>query len=68
MIAQFSFLTMLKTKTKVVANVCGTRERLCEALDVEKRNLYSCLTKASRLPTKPKIVEECPVKEVVEKP
>jgi UbiD family decarboxylase len=55
-------------KTKVVANVCGTRERLCKALDVEKENLYGHLVEAWRSPTKPKMVEDGPVKEVVEKP
>ncbi|MDH5447789.1 MAG: UbiD family decarboxylase [Candidatus Bathyarchaeota archaeon] len=55
-------------ETKVVANVCGTRERLCKALDVEKENLYRHLTEAWCSPTKPKTVEDCPVKEVVEKP
>jgi UbiD family decarboxylase len=55
-------------KTKVVANVCGTRERLCKALNVEKETLYHHLTEAWRSPTKPKIVEDAPVKEVVEKP
>ena len=55
-------------ETQVVANVCGTRERLCKALDVEKRSLYSHLIEAWRSPTRPKIVEHSPVKEVVEKP
>lgn len=56
------------SKAKVVANVCGTRERVCQALDVEKENLYECLIEAWCSRTKPKIVEDAPVKEVVEKP
>ncbi len=55
-------------KTRVMANVCGTRKRLCRALDVEEENLHNHLTAAWRSPTKPKIIEDCPVKEVVEKP
>jgi len=62
------FETVENHETKVVANVCGTRERLCEALNVEKENLYHHLTEAWRSPTKPKIVEDAPVKEVLEKP
>jgi UbiD family decarboxylase len=37
---------------EVVANVCGTQERLCRALDVEKGNLYRHLTEAWRSPIK----------------
>ncbi len=54
--------------TKVVANVCGTRERFCSALNVDAEELYRKLIDAWRSPTPPKIVKECPVKEVVEKP
>jgi len=62
------FDTVENYKTQVVANVCGTRERLCKALDVEKEKLYGHLVEAWRSPTKPRIVEDGPVKEVVEKP
>lgn len=55
-------------KTEVVANVCGTRERLCKVLGVEEENLCHHLTEAWSSPTKPRIIEEGPVKEVVEKP
>jgi len=55
-------------KTKVVANICGTRERLCKALGVEEENLCHYLTEAWSSSTKPKIVEDGPVREVVEKP
>ncbi len=54
--------------TKVVANVCGTRERFCSALNVDAEGLYRKLIDAWRSPTPPKIVKEGPVKEVVEKP
>lgn len=57
-----------KHETKIVANVCGTRERLSKALDVEKEHIYNCLIEAWRTPTKPKIVDDSPVKEVIEKP
>jgi 2,5-furandicarboxylate decarboxylase 1 len=62
------FDTVENCKTKVVANVCGTRERLYKALDVEKESLYSHLVEAWRSPTNPRIAEDGPVKEVVEKP
>lgn len=54
--------------TKVVANVCGTRERICSALNVELEGLYRRLIDAWRSPVPPKIVKEGSVKEVVEKP
>lgn len=54
-------------KTKVMANVCGTREKICSALNVTSENLYKRLIDAWRLPTPPKVVKDGPVKEVVEK-
>jgi UbiD family decarboxylase len=53
-------------KTKVVANVCGTRKRICAALNVDRDRLYRRLTEAWRSPRKPKIVEDGAVKEIVE--
>jgi len=53
--------------TKVVANVCGTRNRICSALSISPDNLYQRLTNALRSPIPPKVVEEGPVNEVVEK-
>jgi len=55
-------------KTKVVANVCGTRKRICAALNVDENGLYQRLMESWRSPRKPKIVEDGAVKEVVEKP
>ncbi|MDH5449508.1 MAG: UbiD family decarboxylase [Candidatus Bathyarchaeota archaeon] len=54
-------------RTRVVANVCGTRERICSALNVASKDLYKQLVDAWRSPTPAKIVKEGPVKEVVEK-
>ncbi|MGQ9725856.1 MAG: UbiD family decarboxylase [Candidatus Bathycorpusculaceae bacterium] len=54
-------------KTRVVANVCGTRKRICAALDVDQDGLYRKLTDAWRSPRKPKIVGDSAVEEVVEK-
>ena len=51
--------------TKIAANVCATRERICKALNVERENLYSKLVYAWKNPSKPKIVKDSPVKEVV---
>ncbi|MEM4713859.1 MAG: UbiD family decarboxylase, partial [Candidatus Bathyarchaeia archaeon] len=55
-------------KNKIVANVCGTRRRVCEALGIEPEGLYQKLLEAWRNPQKPKIVEDSAVKEVVEEP
>jgi UbiD family decarboxylase len=57
-----------KYKVKVVANVCGTRRRICEASGVHQNKLYSTLMKAWRSPSQPKITEEGSVMDVVEKP
>jgi UbiD family decarboxylase len=54
-------------KTRVVANVCGTRERICAALNVDEDELYRKLTEAWRSPKKPKIVRDGSVKEVTDK-
>ncbi|MEM0057440.1 MAG: UbiD family decarboxylase [Candidatus Bathyarchaeia archaeon] len=56
------------TKTRVIANVCGTRKRICEALNTGQDMLYQRLLEALRSPKKPRIVEDGPVKEVVEEP
>ena len=53
-------------ETKVVANVCGTRQRICTALNVDRDGLYRRLTEAWRSPRKPKIVEDSAVKEIAE--
>jgi UbiD family decarboxylase len=53
-------------KAKVVANVCGTRKRICEALGIRENRLYQKLTEAWRYPKKPKIVDDATVKEVAE--
>ncbi|MEM3788860.1 MAG: UbiD family decarboxylase [Candidatus Bathyarchaeia archaeon] len=55
-------------KTKIVANVCGTRRRICEALGAKPEGLYQKLLEAWRNPQKPKIVEDGAVREVVEEP
>jgi len=51
--------------TKIAANVCATRERICKALNVKRENLYSKLVYAWKNPSKPKIAKDSPVKEVV---
>jgi len=55
-------------EAKVVANVCGTRKRICMALSINQNELYERLREAWRSPQKPKIVEDGAVKEVVERP
>jgi 2,5-furandicarboxylate decarboxylase 1 len=44
-------------RRKVVANVCGTRNRICKALNVGQGGLNEKLIKAWHSPKKPKIVE-----------
>jgi len=56
------------SETRIVANACGTRKRICEALGVEPEGLYQKLLEAWRNPQKPKIVEDGAVKEVIEEP
>jgi len=55
-------------KTRVVTNVCGTRGRICAALNVDENKLYERLVEAWRSPRKPKIVKDGAVKDVVEEP
>jgi anhydromevalonate phosphate decarboxylase len=52
-------------KTKIVANVCGTRKRICSALDVDQNSLYARLLKAWQSPRKAKTVNDGAVNEVV---
>jgi len=53
--------------TKIVAGVCGTRQRLCWALETNQENLYRKIIEAWRKPTPPKVVRGGPVNEVVER-
>ncbi|MCS7114009.1 MAG: UbiD family decarboxylase [Nitrososphaerota archaeon] len=55
-------------KTKIVANVCGTRKRICKALCVEQNGLYQKLLEAWSSPKKPKITEAYAVGNFIEKP
>jgi UbiD family decarboxylase len=54
-------------EARVVANICGTRKRICEALNVDQEGLYRKLTEAWRSPKKPKVVKDGAVKEIAEK-
>ena len=47
--------------TKIVANVCGTRQRLCSALKVSPEGLYQRLVETQLSPVTPKIVKEGPL-------
>ncbi len=53
--------------TKVVANVCGTRERIFKSLNANGENLYEKLIDAWRKPKKPEIVESGSVEEEIAK-
>jgi len=54
-------------ETKIVACVCGTRQRLCWALDATTENLYQKLIDAWLAPKLPRKVRGGPVNEVVER-
>jgi len=54
-------------ETKIVANVCGSRQRLCVALGIKRDTLYQRLIEAWRSGTAPKRVRGGPVNEVVER-
>jgi len=53
---------------KVAANVCGTRSRICSALEVHPDELYTRLSQSLRAPVPPEIVEDAPVMEIQKKP
>ncbi len=50
----------------IVANICGTRKRICTAVDTGRDALYEKLIGAWRSPRKPKIVEDGAVKEIMQ--
>jgi len=53
---------------KVAANVCGTRSRICSALEVHPDELYTRLSQSLRAPVPPEIVEDAPVMEIQKNP
>lgn len=62
------FERVKESRIPVVGNVCGSRQRILRALEIAEGNLYSTLLHALKNPIRPRIVEEAPVKEVVEEP
>ena len=54
--------------TKIAANICGTRSRICSALETCPDDLYIKLSDAQKSPMPPKIVEDAPVMEIQKKP
>lgn len=56
------------SETEIVANVCGTRKRICSSLNVNSQGLYEKLTESWQSPPKAKLVGDGAVSEVVEKP
>jgi 2,5-furandicarboxylate decarboxylase 1 len=61
------FENVKDSDTHVVANVSGTRKRICEALGVDQEALLKRLTEVWRSPSKPKTVKNAAVKECREK-
>jgi UbiD family decarboxylase len=47
---------------KVVTNVCGSRKRICSALEVDQNGLCEKLIKAWHTPRKPRVVENAALK------
>ncbi len=52
----------------VVAGVCGDKERICMALNIDQENLYKKILNALKNPIKPVVDNNGEVKEVIEKP
>ncbi len=61
------FDNVKNSSAKIVAGVCGTRQRLCWALGVSQESLHQKIIESWRRPTPPKVVRGGPVKEVVER-
>ncbi|MEM1515303.1 MAG: UbiD family decarboxylase [Candidatus Bathyarchaeia archaeon] len=53
---------------RIVGNICGTRRRLCMVLGVSEEKIYEKIIDAINKPEKPSLVEDSPVKEVIEEP
>lgn len=53
---------------RVLGNICGTRRRICAALGIPEEKLYERIIEAINSPLEPYIVEDSPVKEVIEEP
>ena len=62
------FEKVKEAKIPVVAGICGSRERICRALNINEEKLYDKILEALKNPLKTKIVEDGEVKEVKEKP
>jgi 2,5-furandicarboxylate decarboxylase 1 len=54
--------------TSVVGGICGTRKRICQAINVEETGFHARLDHALRQPEKAEVVSDGPVMEVTEKP
>jgi 2,5-furandicarboxylate decarboxylase 1 len=61
------FENVKEARRKVVVNVCGTRERICMAIGVDRDGLYGRFIEALHSPNKTEVIEDGSVKEVVEK-
>jgi UbiD family decarboxylase len=56
------------SKMKTVGGVCGTRDRLSLAIGTEKTKIHETLSQAYNNLTKPRLIKDAPVKELIEKP
>jgi len=62
------FEKIKESDTPIVANICGTRARICRSLGVGGDGLYQKIMDSPMHPLRPVVVKDCPVKEVVEEP
>jgi UbiD family decarboxylase len=62
------FEKIKESKMQMVAGICGSKSRLCEALGTTEDKIYNIILNSIRAPTKPKFVDDGPVKEVIEEP
>jgi len=62
------FEKIKESDVPIVANVCGTRVRICRSLGVSEKGLYQRIMDSQMHPLRPTVVKDCPVKEVLEKP
>lgn len=55
-------------KNKIVAGLCATRKRIALAINSSENKLHEDILKAMKNPISPSYVNECPAKEIEEKP
>jgi 2,5-furandicarboxylate decarboxylase 1 len=62
-----SFDKVMHHRTKVIANICGTRRRINMALNVNQKDFCHKILQSWRSPKKPEVVSGGKVKECLER-